>query len=156
MVLLGNKHDSDLHIPELQWEKVWLTNEWVYGSTRWLADSSGIATMIWGNGHSLGIEIFDKENSWSKEHDFEALGFGPKPNHSIHFDAVDKNNRLYFTVIEGGESYDTSKFNFFRCKIKDRKIGCELTGRFNEDGRNINTHELLPSCKPPLFSASLN
>ncbi len=145
MILLGNKHDSDLYIAELEWKKLWLSNEWVYGSTRWLADSSGIATMIWDNGHSLGIEIFDKENSWSKEYDFEALGFGPKPNRSIHFNTVDKDNRLYFTAVEGGEDYRSKKFHFFRCEIKGHKIGCNLTGRFSENGTYINTHELLPS-----------
>jgi hypothetical protein len=144
-VLLGNKHDSDLKPIKRRWEEVWLTNEWVYGFTRWFADSSGVATLIWGNGHSLGIEIFDKENGWAKEYDFGSLGFGYKPNHSIYFRAIDKDNRLYFTVIEGGEDYGTSKFRFFRCEIKDRKITCKKTGEFNENGRHINSHEILPN-----------
>ncbi len=58
-VFLGNKHDSALKPVKERWKDVWLTNEWVHGSTRWFADSSGIATLIRGNGHSLGIEIFN-------------------------------------------------------------------------------------------------
>ncbi|MBI5559685.1 MAG: hypothetical protein HY883_00210, partial [Deltaproteobacteria bacterium] len=64
-VLLGNRHDWDIEMPEPRWEKVWFTNEWL-ADERWFADSSGIVAEIWGNGSSLGVEIFGEEG-WAKE-----------------------------------------------------------------------------------------
>ncbi len=147
-VLLGNKHDSTIDMPEPKWDKVWLKNEWTYNRTFWFADSSGVVTAIWGNGSGLGVEIFG-EDGWAKEYDFEQLGFGTKPRLSVYLKAVDKENRLYFITGESirvSKRMSRKKYRFLRCKINDRDISCEEFGILSEDEKGIepNLLNLLP------------
>jgi hypothetical protein len=144
-VLLGNRHDSAMEMPEPRWEAVWLTNEWGYGETRWFEDSSGIVTMIWGNGHSLGVEFFG-EGGWSKEFSLDMLRSDPRSNVSIA--AVDEDNVLHFVTMEDYPVGDSPRkvYNFFRCKIKYKDLVCSLgDGLKEEKDEKIRSLELLPN-----------
>lgn len=65
---LGGTHNTPFKMPEPAWEMRWLKSEWAHLDPVWLADSSGIVTMIFDerSNVSLGVEIFG-ENGWSKE-----------------------------------------------------------------------------------------
>jgi hypothetical protein len=65
---IGGRHKTPFEMPEPKWEMRWLKSEWAHLDPIWLADSSGIVTMIFDerNNVSLGVEIFG-ENGWSKE-----------------------------------------------------------------------------------------
>ncbi len=143
MVLLGNRHDSFIEMPEPKWEPELLTNEWDYDDARWFADSAAIATLIWRNGHDFGVEFFEI-NGWSKEYDLAQFGFGRNTKRSVSLDAVDKEDRIYFTAVESGYNIAMSKFYFYRCEIKKQKLFCEETGGFDEGGRDINSYEVSP------------
>ena len=145
-VFLGNIHDSTIEMPEPKWETVWLTNEWLYGPTRWFKDSSGIVTMIWwGNGYNLGVEFFG-EDGWAKEFSLKMLESGPGV--SVHFEAVDENNVLYFYTVESVATDGPSRraYNFFSCKIKRKDLICDFTsGLEEEEGDNIESLEVIPN-----------
>src|SRR3989304_3023460 len=131
-VLLGNRHDSVMEMPEPKWETVWFTNEWLAG-TRWFADSSGIATMIWwGNGHVFGVEFFGKEG-WAKEYSLEKIDLKQKSGNGVSFRAVDKDNRLYFTAVKNYQvdNRARNRFHFYRCEIKNKELVCEATGEYD-------------------------
>jgi hypothetical protein len=145
-VLLGNRHDSTIEMPEPKWETVWLTNDWVYGPTYWLPDSSGIATNIWHNGFTLGVEFFGKEG-WSKEFSLDLMrtrrNYGAT---GVILEAVDEDNILHFTArdsLSGGSAF-RSKYNFFSCKIKRKDLVCSFTGGLEEEkGDSISSSEFL-------------
>src|SRR3990170_1785017 len=144
-VLLGDRHDSAIKMPEPRWEAVWITNEWLFGDTHWFADSSGIVTMIWNNGYSLGVEFFD-EGGWSKEFSLDMLRSSPGANVSLA--AVDKDNVLYFVTTEDYPVGDATRkaYNFFRCEIKYKDLVCTLGDGVKEDeDENILSLKLLPS-----------
>jgi len=140
-VLLGNRHDWDIEMPEPRWEKVWLTNEWLYGNTFWFADSSGIVTMIWGNGYSLGVEVFG-ENGFAKEFSLEEIGKG----RNVVLEGVDKEERFYLTTAEETRTdkvWARTRYNFFRCAIKDKELVCEKINEFDNRKYDISSSELL-------------
>ena len=143
-VLLGNRHDSVIDMPEPKWETVWFTNEWL-ADTRWFADSSGIATMIWwGNGHVFGVEFFGKEG-WAKEYSLEKIDLKQKSGNGVSFRAVDKDNRLYFTAVESYrvDNRVRNRFHFYRCEIKNKDLVCEAMGEYDERENTIVSSEFL-------------
>ncbi len=144
-VLLGNRHDSAIGMPEPKWEAVWLTNEWVYGSTHWFEDSSGIVTMIWSNGYSLGVEFFGEEG-WAKEFSLDMLRTDSKTYLSLA--AVDKNKVLHFVTMDDSKVGDSpgKVYNFFDCKIKYKDLVCSLgDGLKEEKDEKIRSLKLLPN-----------
>lgn len=142
-VFLGNRHDSAIEMPEPKWETVWLTNDWTRVLTFWLPDSSGIATQVWGDGSSFGVEFFGTDG-WAKEFSLEQIN--PEEKYSISLEAVDSEGRLY---IRMGEDYLKTnyrawhKYHFVRCKIKDKELACEAIGEFDVRNYYISNSNLL-------------
>lgn len=133
-VLLGNRHDSIMEMPEPKWETVWLSNEWLYGSTYWFADSSGVVTGIWGNGASLGVEIFG-ENGWAKEFSLKGSVCGREEGCNVVDESVDNEKRFYLLTGESfpvAERMTRTKYLFFLCRIENRELLCEQTGELME------------------------
>ena len=149
-VLLGKRHDSAIEMPEPKWETVWLKNDWVYGSTHWFPDSSGILTNIWENGYfTLGIEFFGVEG-WSKEFSLDLMR--PRKTRGadfgatyVFFEAVVEDNILYFIAMDDiadGRSA-RKKYSLFRCRIEDRDLTCSSAGGFEtEEGRRISLESI--------------
>ena len=143
-VLLGNRYDSTLEMPEPKWEAVWLANEWRGASTYWFPDSSGVVANIWDDGYSLVVEFFGVEG-WSKEfsldlmrtrRDGEATG--------VFLEAVDEDNILHFIAIDyfPGVGSSRNKYNSFRCKIERKDLICSLMGGFEEEeGKHIKVYD---------------
>jgi hypothetical protein len=145
-VLLGNRHDSAIEMPEPRWEQVWLTKEWLYGNTFWFADSSGVVTEIWGNGSSMGVEFFG-ENGWAKEFSLERSVCAGEAGCSVMVDAVDNEQRIYLSTGENflvSERMSMTEYHFFLCKIENRGLFCEKTGDITEHKNRFAFVGILP------------
>lgn len=142
-VLLGNRHDSAIEMPEPKWKALWLTNEWTYLETFWFPDSSGIATLLWGNGASLGVEFFGQKR-WAKEFSLDSISPARKFSGSI--EAMDNEGRLYFSTTvytDGGQGKNI--YDYFRCDIKDKELVCEAIGELDGREHRIGSREILPN-----------
>lgn len=142
-VFLGNRHDSTIEMPEPKWEAVWFTNDWTYLETFWLPDSSGIVTLVWGYGASLGVEFFGRDG-WVKEFSLDKIS--PAKMFSGSLNALDDKGRLYFTSILHEASWQgRSTYGYFRCEIQKKELICGAIGELDGNEHRIASHKLLPN-----------
>jgi len=146
-VLLGNKHDYVMEdMPEPKWKKVWFTNEWTYYQTFWFADSSGIATALWGDASSIGVEFFG-EDGWAKEYDLKQSVCYRKEGCSVTIDAVDRKKRIYLGTGEDLPVFKRipmTKYHFFMCRITNGELVCEEAAALKEQEKKFAFIEMLP------------
>ncbi|MBI1911210.1 MAG: hypothetical protein HYS21_04350 [Deltaproteobacteria bacterium] len=122
---LGGTHNTPFKMPEPRWEMRWLKSEWAHVAPIWLADSSGIVTMIFDerSNVSLGVEIFG-EDGWSKE-------FIPGRNLDIKGQLGDamaiKNKTISMRSVKSysEEKMGRNRYYFYACDIKQSGLSCK-------------------------------
>ncbi|MBI1911208.1 MAG: hypothetical protein HYS21_04340 [Deltaproteobacteria bacterium] len=133
--LLGGTHNTPFKMPEPAWEMRWLKSEWTHLDPIWLADSSGIVTMILDEGSnvSLGVEIFG-ESGWAKE-------FIPGRDLDIKGqlgDAVAIKNKTIslstgesYSEVKMGREMGRDRYYFYTCDIKQSGLNCKEILQFD-------------------------
>ncbi|MBI5902119.1 MAG: hypothetical protein HZB84_01370 [Deltaproteobacteria bacterium] len=126
---LGGRHDTPFEMPEPKWEVRWLDSEWTHLKPTWLADSSGIVTMVYDemSNASLGVEIFG-ENGWSRVFiPGRDLGIKGRPGNPIAI----KNKTFFLRSVESyselkmGRLMGRNRYYFYTCDIKQGGLDCK-------------------------------
>lgn len=143
---LGGRHDTPFEMPEPKWEMRWLENEWAHLDPIWLADSSGIVTMVSDEKVSLGVEIFG-ENGWSRV-------FIPGRDLDIKGqlgDAVAIKNKTIslltgesYSEVKMGREMGRDRYYFYTCDIEHSGLNCKEILQFDLRHTDIR-YAALPS-----------
>lgn len=119
-VFLGNRHNTKTRMPEPAWETFWFTKEWDYAEPHWLADSSGVVTLMWED-KSIVVEILGQKG-WSKVYKWDSDIKG-----NINHLDVNGRNKIYFLESKDYSEGKTgrSKHRIYSCDIKNSELNCQ-------------------------------
>jgi hypothetical protein len=141
-VLILNREDSTIDMPEPKWEPVWLKNEWgIFSKVLWFADSSGVVAKRGMGIGTLGVESFG-EDGWTKIYEREQHRL-----YRVSLEAVDSKKRFYLITRDTfGVSENTSrtKYRLLRCTIKYGELNYEELNVLDDNGKRIFPLNILP------------
>ena len=144
-VFLGIKHDIATKMPEPAWEVLWTEGEGFYLDELWFPDSSGVAAQLWGEVTTLVVEFFGV-TGWSKEFDLEQLDVGVRLGVNASLHAVDGEGGLYYSTSEKyGDGSRRYLYYFYRCRIEERELLCDKTGKLGVKMMSHSDVRFLPS-----------
>lgn len=120
-ILLGERHNSAVEMPEPGWDPVWTAREdwdWSLAEARWFKDSSGVVSLGYMQTNRLFVEFFG-EGGWTKR-----FIMGGEYKDHIFGLKVDGDKRIYFLVSDGNLP-NPGTYYIHRCELKDRELACE-------------------------------